>query len=43
MGLELALEPFGRYRDEIRFFLASAADRITCIHQCLSLTWIAEI
>jgi Second Messenger Oligonucleotide or Dinucleotide Synthetase domain len=29
MGLELVLEPFGRYRDEIRFFLASAADRIT--------------
>jgi hypothetical protein len=28
MGLELVLEPFGRYRDEIRFFLASAADRI---------------
>jgi hypothetical protein len=27
MGLELVLEPFGRYRDEIRFFLASAADR----------------
>lgn len=29
MGLALVLEPFGRYRDEIRFFLASAADRIT--------------
>ncbi|SRR6266540_308404 len=29
MGLELVLEPFGRYRDEIRFFLASTADRIT--------------
>lgn len=28
MGLDLVLEPFGRYRDEIRFFLASAADRI---------------
>ena len=28
MGLELVLEPFGRYRDEIRFFLASVADRI---------------
>ena len=28
MGLELVLEPFGRYRDEIRFFLASAADRL---------------
>lgn len=28
MGQELALEPFGRYRDEIRFFLASVADRI---------------
>lgn len=27
MGLDLILEPFGRYRDEIRFFLASAADR----------------
>ena len=27
MGLGLVLEPFGRYRDEIRFFLASAADR----------------
>ena len=29
MGLELTLLPFGRYRDEVRFFLASAADRIT--------------
>ena len=29
MGLELVLQPFGRYRDEIRFFLASVADRIT--------------
>ena len=29
MGLELVLEPFGRYRDEIRFFLASAADRVS--------------
>ncbi len=29
MGLELVLTPFGRYRDEIRFFLASVADRIT--------------
>jgi hypothetical protein len=29
MGLDLVLEPFGRYRDELRFFLASAADRIT--------------
>jgi hypothetical protein len=29
MGLDLVLEPFGRYRDEIRFFLASAAERIT--------------
>lgn len=28
MGLELVLEPFGQYRDEIRFFLASVADRI---------------
>jgi hypothetical protein len=28
MGLALTLEPFGRYRDEIRFFLASAADRM---------------
>jgi len=29
MGLDLVLEPFGRFRDEIKFFLASAADRIT--------------
>ena len=29
MGLELVLEPFCRYGDEIRFFLASVADRIT--------------
>jgi hypothetical protein len=29
MGLGLVLPPFGRFRDEIRFFLASAADRIT--------------
>ncbi len=29
MGLELLLPPFGRYRDEIRFFLASVADHIT--------------
>ena len=29
MGLELVMPPFGRYRDEIRFFLASVADRIT--------------
>ena len=29
MGLELVLPPFGRYPDEIRFFLASVADRIT--------------
>ena len=28
MALELVLEPFGRYRDEIRFFLANVADRI---------------
>ena len=28
MGLELVLDPFGRYRDEIRFFLASVAERI---------------
>ena len=28
MGLELVIEPFGRYRDEIRFFLASVADRM---------------
>jgi hypothetical protein len=29
MALDLVLEPFGRSRDEIRFFLASVADRIT--------------
>lgn len=29
MGLNLVLAPFGRYRDEIRFFLASVADRIS--------------
>ena len=28
MELELVTEPFGRYRDEIRFFLTSVADRI---------------
>lgn len=28
MGLELVIEPFGRYRDEIRFFLASVTDQI---------------
>ncbi len=28
MGLELVLPPFGRYRDEIKFFFASVADRI---------------
>ena len=28
MGLDLVIEPFGRYRDEIRFYLASVADRI---------------
>ena len=28
MGLELVVEPFGRHRDEIRFFLASVADQI---------------
>ncbi len=28
MGLELVIEPFRGYRDEIRFFLASVADRI---------------
>ena len=28
MGLDLVVEPFGRYRDEIRFFLASVADQI---------------
>ena len=29
MALELVLPPFGRYPDEIRFFLASVADQIT--------------
>jgi Second Messenger Oligonucleotide or Dinucleotide Synthetase domain len=29
MALKLVLPPFGRYRDEIRFFLASVSDRIT--------------
>lgn len=29
MALDLVLQPFGRYREEIRFFLASVADRIT--------------
>jgi hypothetical protein len=29
MALEIVMTPFGRYRDEIRFFLATAADRIT--------------
>ena len=28
MGLDLVVEPFGRYRDEIRFFLASVVDQI---------------
>ena len=28
MALDLVIEPFGRYRDEIRFFLASVADQI---------------
>ncbi len=28
MGMDLVVEPFGRYPDEIRFFLASVADRI---------------
>lgn len=28
MGLELVVEPFGRYPDEIRFFLASVSDQI---------------
>lgn len=28
MGMDLVFEPFDRYRDEIRFFLASVADRI---------------
>jgi hypothetical protein len=29
MALELVLPPFDRYRDEVRFFLASVSDRIT--------------
>jgi hypothetical protein len=29
MALQLVLPPCGRYRDEIRFFLASAADQLT--------------
>ena len=29
MALDLVLPPFGKYRDEIRFFLASVADQIT--------------
>ena len=29
MALDLVLPPFDRYRDEIRFFLASVADQIT--------------
>jgi hypothetical protein len=29
MALNLVFEPFGRYRDEIRFFLACAAERMT--------------
>ncbi len=29
MALDLVVEPFGRYRDEIRFYLASVADQIT--------------
>ncbi|MDT4995302.1 MAG: hypothetical protein QOC94_2759 [Actinoplanes sp.] len=29
MALDLVKEPFGRYQDEMRWFLASAADRIT--------------
>ena len=29
MALKLVLPPFGRFRDEIRFFLASVADRVT--------------
>ena len=29
MALDLVLIPFGRFRDEIRFFLASAADRMS--------------
>ena len=28
MALDLVIEPFGQYRDEIRFYLASVADRI---------------
>lgn len=28
MALDLVIQPFGRYRDEIRFYLASVADRI---------------
>ena len=28
MALDLVIEPFGRYQDEIRFYLASVADRI---------------
>ncbi len=28
MALDLVIEPFGQYRDEIRFFLASVADRM---------------
>lgn len=28
MALDLVIEPFGRYRDEIRFYLASVADRV---------------
>ena len=28
MGMDLVVEPFGRYRDELRFFLASVTDRI---------------
>ena len=28
MALDLVLKPFGQYRDEIRFYLASVADRI---------------
>ncbi len=29
MALDLVVEPFGRYQDEIRFYLASVADQIT--------------
>ena len=29
MALDLVLPPFGRYRDELKFFLASVADRLT--------------